>query len=96
MTECDSCHKERLNITSAVVNGKYYRHICSFCLGDSVDDISGGAASFNRRRDYEDNAGDTIQPYDASGPNKEFLRLYPDAAKKVFSKKQIDELKRKI
>jgi hypothetical protein len=79
-----------------MVNGRYYKVICAACLGDSDDDVSSNAAGYDRRRGYEDNAQDTIQPYDANGPNAEFLRLYPTAAKKVFSQSQIDELKRKL
>lgn len=83
-------------MSSAVVNGHYYRQICKGCLGKTDDGISGGAASFERRRDFEDAAIDTVQPYDANGANSEFLRLYPDAAKKVFSPDVIDKLKHKI
>lgn len=91
---CDSCGKRKANTITAMVNGVYYPHVCRNCLGG--DDTSSNAAGFDRRRQYEDNAQDTIQPYDAAGPNPEFLRLYPDTAKKVFSPEIIKELKRKI
>lgn len=99
MIKCDSCGKDRINVKSAIVNGRYYKSICSFCIGDSEtdDEISSNAVGYDRRRNYEDNAQDTIQPYDANGkPRVEFLRLYPEAAAKVFSKQQISDLKRKI
>lgn len=80
-----------------MVGGKYYKSICDNCLDSSDDDLSGNAASYERRRGYEDNAQDTIQPYDANGkPRVEFLRLYPAAALKVFGPKVVEELKRKI
>lgn len=80
-----------------MVNGKYYKAICAFCLGDQEDGISGGVASYERRRGYEDNASDVIQPYDANGqPNQEFARLYPAAAKKVFGEQVLARLRSKI
>lgn len=97
MTRCQSCGKERLNTKTALVNGKYYKAICAFCLGNSEDDISSNVAGYERRRGYEDNAQNTIQPYDANGnPRVEFFRLYPQAALKVFGKDVIEQLKRKI
>lgn len=97
MIKCQSCDKERLNIKTAMVNGKYYKAICAFCLGDNVDDISSNAAGYERRRGYEDNAQDTIQPYDANGKARvEFARLYPDAAKKTFGMQTFNELRAKI
>lgn len=94
---CESCHKSRSQTKTAMVGGKYYKSICDSCLGQAEDDISGNAASYERRRGYEDNAQDTIQPYDANGkPRVEFLRLYPAAALKVYGAAVVAELKRKI
>lgn len=93
---CESCGTMK-HTRTATVQGIYYRHICGRCLGESDDGVSGNAASYERRRGYEDRAQDTIQPYDANGkPRVEFLRLYPEAALKVFGKARVDELKRKI
>lgn len=92
---CDSCANIRTDCVTAVVRGKYYPRICRACIGTT--DISSSAAGYNRRREYEDNAQDTVQPYDASGkPRSEFFRLYPDTARKVFTSKEIEEVKRKI
>lgn len=93
---CESCHTLKQETVSAVVGGIYYRHVCQRCLVGDVDQISGNAASFDRRRGYEDNAQDTIQPYDAKGANVEFARLYPDKAKQVFKPDVLTELKRKM
>lgn len=93
---CELCGEGRDTIT-AYVQGIYYKHICDGCVGISDDGISSNAAGYDRRRTYEDNAQDTIQPYDANGkPRVEFLRLYPEAALKVFGKARVNELKRKI
>lgn len=91
---CQSCHLDKPNTVAGLVNGRYYQHICPRCLGN--EDISSSAAGYDRRRGYEDNAQDTIQPYDAVGPNPEFYRLYPEAAAKVFSPEIIEQLKKKI
>lgn len=94
---CQSCHKPKLHTKTAMVGGKYYKHICESCLGTSDDDLSSGAASYDRRRQYEDYAQDTIQPYDANGkPRVEFYRLYPEAALKVYGPEVVAQLKRKI
>lgn len=96
-TECESCHQLKAVTRTALVAGKYYRNICDNCLGAGNDELSSNAAGYSRRRTYEDNAHETIQPYDANGqPRVEFLRLYPAAAAKVFSKDEIAKLKRKI
>lgn len=95
---CSSCLKPSTNTRTVVVNGVYYPGMCDSCLtslkGDSS--ISSGSASFDRRRQYEDHAQDTVQPYTASGPNPEFFRLYPEQAKKMFSHDVIEQLKKKI
>lgn len=95
MMICESCQKSTTNLTTAVINGVYYRTVCSNCLGHQ-NDVSSGVASFNRRRDWEDNAAETVQPYTADGPNVEFLRLYPDKAAKTFPASVLADLKRKI
>jgi hypothetical protein len=96
MTKCESCGNERLGTITAVVKGKYYSSVCSNCLASPSSTLNSTSAGYERRRGYEDNAQDTIQPYDAAGPNPEFYRLYPKQSEKVFSKAQIEELKRKI
>jgi hypothetical protein len=93
---CESCGTMK-HTKTAMVNGKYYKAICGNCLGSSIDEISSNAAGYERRRNYEDSAQDTIQPYDANGqPRVEFYRLYPQAALKVYGKDVVEELKRKI
>lgn len=94
---CGSCNTMK-HTRTAMVNGKYYKCICSECIGESAayDGISSGVAGYERRRGYEDNAQDTIQPYDANGPSSEFARLYPGTAKKVFGEQVYNQLRSKI
>ncbi len=92
---CQSCQIEKPNTKTALVDGVYYKAVCAACLG--TEEISSLVAAHNRHRDYEDNAQDTIQPYDAAGNGRsEFLRLYPVAAAKIYSPEVIEELKRKL
>lgn len=83
---------------SAYINGKYYPSITRSELNALQTDsqLSSGAQGFDRRRQYEDNAQDTVQPYNAAGPNLEFLRLYPRQAEKVFTSAEIEQLKKKL
>jgi hypothetical protein len=93
-----TCQCGQNNTVSAVVDGVYYPEICKSCLASiSSVSISSGLQGYNRRRDYEDNAQDTVQPYDAGGnPRPEFYRLYPSQAEKVFTKSEIEQVKRKL
>ncbi len=84
--------------TSAVINGVYYSAICPLCKASlSSVSFSSGAQGFDRRRTYEDNAQDCVQPYDAGGnPRPEFFRLYPSQAQKIFTKKEIEQVKKQL
>lgn len=96
MSKCESCEAPNVPLKTAVVDGKYYKGVCGRCLHDNTNEVSSNAVGFDRRRQYEDFAQDTVQPYDAAGPNVEFYRLYPEAAAKVFSPEVIDKLKHKL
>jgi hypothetical protein len=94
---CDRCGEHKPHYRTAFVQGIYYKRICDSCVGDSTDTINGTAAGHARRRDYEDHAQDTVQPWDANGnPRAEFLRLYPESARKIYNKETLDKLKREI
>lgn len=92
---CEVCGTMK-HTKAALVGGKYYRHICGRCLNSGNDDISSNAAGYERRRGYEDNAQDTVQPYTATGPNPEFYRLYPLQAEKMFSPEEVADIRRNI
>lgn len=83
---------------SALINGVYHSNITKAELAQlSSGSLSSGAQSYDRRRQYEDHAQDTVQPYDAAGnPRAEFYRLYPRQAEKVFSKAEIERVKRQL
>jgi len=93
-----ACKCGNSETVSAVVDGTYHSGICKSCLaGISSVSLSSGSAGFNRRRDYEDNAEDTVQPYDAGGnPRPEFYRLYPSQAQKIFTKSEIERVKKQL
>lgn len=95
MTKCESCKRDVVT-RSAVVGDVYYRAICSGCLGQNHQTFSSNAQGYDRRRQYEDHAQDTLQPYDAKGPSVEFFRQYPEQSKKIFKPEVIEQLKRKI
>lgn len=94
---CTKCNQPR-EVVSALVEGTYYSNICKPCVAQLSGDygFSSGAQSFDRRRTYEDYAQDTVQPYNASGPNAEFYRLYPKQAEKIFTKAEVEQVRRKI
>lgn len=98
MSECPTCKSGACDTRSAIINGVYYSELCPRSLlsmaGNSMP--SSGAAGFDRRRQYEDMAQDTVQPYNASGPNSEFYRLYPSQAEKVFTADEIRQVKKQI
>ena len=94
---CARCEAQTDSQRTAYFSGKYLNPLCDNCAAAIRTDYSSQAASHNRRRQYEDYAQDTIQPYDANGkPNAEFARLYPDTAKKMFNKRQMDDIRRKL
>jgi hypothetical protein len=82
-----------------MIGGKYYPNICKECVArlEGDNSFSSGFQGFDRRRQYEDYAQDTVQPWDANGkPSVEFLRLYPESAAKQYSKEILEELRRKL
>lgn len=92
--QCQKCQSSN-DCVSALASGEYFSSICRNCLGGSG--LSSGAQSHERRMQYDDHAQDTIQPYDANGkPRAEFYRMYPQSAEKVFTKQEVDSIKRQL
>ena len=86
---CESCHQNRPDTKSAVVNGIYYRNICQLCLAGRRQ-VSSGHARWSRSIDAEDNEWAIQQPWGADGlPNPKFIRLYPDKARNHFTEDEI-------
>lgn len=94
---CSRCRSD-VQVVSALVDGTYYSAICRNCIAglSSNNGLSSGASGYERRRQYEDYADETVQPYNAAGPNTEFYRLYPEQAEKIFTKDEIEEIRRQI
>lgn len=94
---CSQCQSD-IQVVSALVDGVYYTNICRNCITSLSPSslMSSGASGYERRRQYEDYADETVQPYNAAGPNTEFYRLYPEQAEKIFTKDEIEKIRRQI
>lgn len=97
MATCDLCKKPR-DTVSAIIGGTYHPNICRSCINgaESHTRLSAGHLGWERRRDFEDVADDTVQPYNANGPNPEFYRLYPKQSEKILTPAEIEWCKTKI
>lgn len=91
MVDCQKC-QSRSSEVSGIIRGVYYENLCKVCVSGQV---SSAEASYDRQRDLEDHNGDMIQPYAGGEPNKEFMHLYPERSKQLFSPEQIDAAYRK-
>lgn len=97
MGRCSICNR-KAGTVSAIVEGSYYSDICSACVAatESFEHQSSGHIGYEKRRGYEDYADEIVQPYNASGPDPEFYRLYPEQAEKIFDPEEIEQVKRQI
>lgn len=88
--KCEVCQQPKQTKTS-IIDGKYYQSICHSCYEKLVshETASSGQAGYNRDRDAEEHEADTRQPYSNGQPDKEFIRLYPEQAKTMFSPDEI-------
>ena len=86
MNDCNRCYK-RPSKHAGIIKGKYWPELCSPCFADLVADQapSSGLASYNRQRDLEDHLADIAQPYVGGKPSTDFIKLYPDKAKELFT-----------
>lgn len=94
MSQCEVC--DRVVMTKAsIIRDYYYQHICNDCYLKLTNfaSPSSGQASWNRSRDAEDNESAMIQPYSGGDPSKEFIHLYPERAKQLFTE---DEIRRAV
>lgn len=90
MSKCELCSNE--GSKSTIVNAKYYRSICDGCYDSLLtgNSVSSGHADYERGRDAEDHEADIMQPLGPGGiPSAEFIKLYPDTAKKIFTREEI-------
>lgn len=90
MVKCEVCNR-RDSERSSIVRGKYYSTLCTPCYESLLQDnaVSSGHADYERGRDAEEHEADIRQPMTNGIPDAEFIRLYPDTAKKIFSTEEI-------
>lgn len=94
MITCVIC-KTATATHSGVVNGTYYKHVCSACL-TKKNRVSSGHARWSRTIDTEDHQADLMQPFNADGTlNVDFARMYPTQAEAIFTPEQLDRALRK-
>jgi hypothetical protein len=81
---------------SSIVGDIYYRRICMSCYASLMksEGESSGLASYNRARDLENHEADVIQPFSGGKPSPEFIHLYPERARQLFSAEEIDQATR--
>lgn len=82
---------------STIIEEIYYRDICMTCYTKmtTYSSPSSGQAEYNRGRDTEDHLADIIQPTNGDGkPSAEFIHLYADKAKAMFSDDELNQATR--
>lgn len=92
MDSCQVCNVNQAT-KSAIIKATYYSAICEFCYEHLLigNTVSSGHADYERGRDAEEHEADIMQPLGPGGiPSAEFIKLYPDTAKKVFSTEEIN------
>lgn len=91
MAKCSVC-KQREGSKSAIVKGSYYSKICGQCYEDLLADntVSTGHADYERGRDTEEHEADIRQPWNNGKLDSEFVRLYPETAKKIATPEEIN------
>jgi hypothetical protein len=87
---CDSCGSKEHTIT-AVINGKFGQY-CNNCRQGATRQANVGSAQYARDRDRDAHEIGLVQPWDRQGnPNKEFMRLYPDESKEMFTEEEFNK-----
>ena len=71
---------------SFIKNGKFYKGSAPKGVN-----INSQYKAYRQDQDRLDHAKDIIQPYKGNNPNPEFIREYPDNAKRYFNQQQIEE-----
>lgn len=91
---CELCQKNKSSC-SAVIDGQYYRGVCSACKTAKLV-ISSGHARWERSIDIEDHEHEIQQPYNADGSiNTLFAKLYPVQAKALFTEDKMRDANRR-
>lgn len=92
---CDICHTNPAT-GSAIVASNYYPHICKPCKAQLLNPtVSSGQAMYNRGRDAEEHESYMVQPWENGKASAEFIHLYPDQSKKMFTDDEINQATRR-
>lgn len=91
---CELCDMPA--IKSSIIGDIYYRHLCMACYDRLMTPHkpSSGEAAYNRGRDLEEHEADIMQPMAGGKLSPEFVHLYPEQARKMFSDDEIDQATR--
>ncbi len=90
---CELCEKNKSSV-SAILNGTYYKNLCTECKL-SNNKVSSGHAVWSRGVDLEDHEHEIQQPYNADGSiNTRFAKLYPKQAKALFTSEELRNAER--
>lgn len=94
LPKCEVCGRPAAK--GSIIDDFYYRHLCNNCYAKltKMESPSSGEAVYNRGRDAEEHEADGRQPYTNGKPDAEFIHLYPERAKQLFSPEQIDQAER--
>lgn len=89
MANCDGCNKVA-ELTGAVLGGRF-GHYCAGCIAGAVRNDDPRLAQYERDRDLDAHAADILTPWTQRGkPHKDFIRLYPEEAKQIFTKEELE------
>jgi hypothetical protein len=93
--KCEVC-KQVKTTKGSIVGDNYYQHICNDCYNELMvmESPSSASADYDRSRDAEDNEQDLIQPYSGGKISVEFIHLYPERARQMWSAEEIDQATR--
>ena len=85
LPKCELC--DMPSVKASIINDYYYAHLCLACYDMLISGstVSSGEANYNRGRDFEDHLADGRQPYTDGKPDADFIKLYPETARKLFS-----------
>lgn len=78
---------------AGIIKDIYYKNVCQTCINMSFN-VSAGLASYNRARDLEEHEADIRQPYSGGKPDSQFIHLYPERARELWSAEEIDRATR--
>lgn len=86
---CSGCAVDKSTQT-AVIRGQFGVY-CKSCISTVDRHSSAASAGHSRQVDREIHAKDLLQPWNLDNtPNREFIRVYPDQAKDMYSREELE------